>query len=113
MSHPASASKYSEDTWIGSLRHVLWVAIVSLLGLGPNGSCLGLASGKCLRSLKGHTAAVYAVCSVIGGRVVTCSRDDTVRVWDVASGRCLQTLEGHVYGVLTVCDLGGGRVITG
>ena len=30
-----------------------------------------------------------------GRRVVSGSRDDTLKVWDVATGKCLATLEGH------------------
>ena len=30
-----------------------------------------------------------------GRRVVSASRDDTLKVWDVATGKCLATLQGH------------------
>ena len=30
-----------------------------------------------------------------GLRVVSGSRDDTLKVWDVATGECVATLEGH------------------
>ena len=30
-----------------------------------------------------------------GRRVVSGSRDDTLKVWDVATGECVATLEGH------------------
>ena len=30
-----------------------------------------------------------------GWRVVSASRDKTLKVWDVATGRCVATLEGH------------------
>ena len=35
-----------------------------------------------------------------GSRVVSGSRDKTVKVWDLASGELLQTLEGHSW----VCE---------
>jgi WD40 repeat protein len=30
-----------------------------------------------------------------GTKVVSCSRDKTVRVWDVSRGECINTLTGH------------------
>jgi WD40 repeat protein len=30
-----------------------------------------------------------------GTKVVTCSNDKTVRVWDVSRGECVNTLTGH------------------
>ena len=34
-----------------------------------------------------------------GLRVVSGSRDDTLKVWDVATGKCVATLQGHRSGV--------------
>jgi WD40 repeat protein len=31
-----------------------------------------------------------------GTKVVSCSNDKTVRVWDVSRGECINTLTGHV-----------------
>jgi len=30
-----------------------------------------------------------------GRRVVSASRDKTLKVWDVATGECVETLQGH------------------
>ena len=38
---------------------------------------------------------VLCVCWQDGKAIVSGSRDETVRLWDVASGRELQKLEGH------------------
>ena len=35
-------------------------------------------------------------------RVLSGSRDGTVRVWDVETGRCLRVIEGHTYHVQCV-----------
>ena len=50
-----------------------------------------------LGPLEGHTDVVTSVSfSADGRRVVSGSRDNTVRVWDAVSGECvLGPLEGH------------------
>jgi WD40 repeat protein len=53
-------------------------------------------TGERINLLKGHKAGVYAVAmSADGKRVVSGSKDETVRVWDVETGKCLNVLEGH------------------
>ncbi|ETO14106.1 WD-40 repeat-containing protein [Reticulomyxa filosa] len=52
---------------------------------------------------KGHTDIINAVqYSPDGSKIVSCSKDKTIRVWDVASGQQLQLLEGHSDSVSTV-----------
>ena len=74
------------------------------------------SSGECLQTLRGHTgvarrrrpverrvdrsstprrAQVLCVAVLPNGRVVSGSRDNTLKVWDASSGECLQTLRGH------------------
>ena len=47
-----------------------------------------------------------------GGRVVSGSRDETLRVWRVADGVCERVLEGHTDRVMAVASLGDGRVVS-
>ena len=54
------------------------------------------ASGRLLRTLKGHQGPIYGVTfDPTGRQVASGSGDRTVKLWDTASGRLLRTLEGH------------------
>ena len=74
------------------------------------------SSGQCLRTLTGHRngarrrrpveprvdrsstrrgAQVFCVAALSNGRVVSGSRDNTLKLWDVATGECLATWKGH------------------
>lgn len=44
--------------------------------------------------LLGHTAGVLDVC-IDAHRIVTCSKDTTIKIWDRFTGRLLKTLFGH------------------
>lgn len=62
-----------------------------------------LATGLCLRELRGHTAWTGTVQWSKDQRfVLSGSRDRTVRLWEVESSQCLRILKGHTKGVLCV-----------
>lgn len=79
-----------------------------------------MKSGKCLKMLTGHTDAVFCV-KVFdeGRRLVSSSRDHTIRVWGVDGGgdndwKCIRVLKGHTGWINSVCVVGGGmRVVSG
>jgi WD40 repeat protein len=66
------------------------------------------------RVLVGHTAAVRAAAfSPDGARVITASKDGTVRVWDVATGASVLALKGLNGGVLAAgFSPDGARIVT-
>ncbi|MBR3381441.1 MAG: WD40 repeat domain-containing protein [Clostridia bacterium] len=71
------------------------------------------ASGRCLRTLNGHSGRVSCAAALPDGRVVSGSHDDTLRVWDAASGKCLKILKGHSDWVNCAAVLPDGRVVSG
>jgi WD40 repeat protein len=66
------------------------------------------ASEALVRTLEGHTSAVYGVVVTADDRfAVSASGDKTLKVWDLATGQALRTLEGHtdaVHGVAVTAD---------
>jgi WD40 repeat protein len=62
----------------------------------PDAKLLDAASGKVLRTFKGHTDHVRSVAFTSDGKtLVTGSYDRTIKLWDVSSAAVKATLEGH------------------
>jgi len=72
-------------------------------------------NGKELQTLKGHTHWVRSVAfSPDGQRIVSCSTDKTVKIWDANTGKGLHTLKGHDGSVNSVAfSPDGQRVVSG
>jgi len=85
---------------------------VWMLSLRPPPTALGGAQIACLR---GHEQLVASVAvSPDGRRIVSGSRDETVRIWDVVSGEELACLRGHESGVWSVAvSPDGRRIVSG
>lgn len=69
------------------------------------------SSGRCLRTLVGHTGGVWSS-QMAGSLVVSGSTDRTLRVWDADTGQCLHTLYGHTSTVRCM-HLCANRVVSG
>lgn len=81
---------------------------------GTNGrvAILDINTGESVREFRGHTLAVYNVrFSRDGNRMVTGSRDGSVRVWNTSGGQIRQ-LGGDV-GYAAVFDPSGRYVVVG
>lgn len=52
--------------------------------------------GKFITTLRGHVAHVYQCAFSADSRLlVTCSRDNTLKVWNVRAGKLAEDLPGH------------------
>ncbi len=71
-----------------------------------------VASGRCLRTMQGHTRRVWSFAVSQDQRLLATGSDDrSVRLWDVATGQCLRTLEGHLDWVWAVTFGLGDRLL--
>ncbi|MEE1203610.1 MAG: hypothetical protein UHN59_04835, partial [Bacteroidales bacterium] len=71
--------------------------------------------GECLKTLEGHSEYVYSVAySPDGTKIISGSKDKTIKIWDANTGECLKTLEGHSDDVRSVAfSLDGTKIISG
>jgi WD40 repeat protein len=76
---------------------------------------LKLSVDSSLLTLEGHTDDVMATSwSPDGSRIVTSSKDKTIRIWEAKSGECLQILTGHLEAVYDVCwSPDGTKILSG
>lgn len=68
-------------------------------------------TGKCLRTLYGHTGGVWAS-QMEGNLIVSGSTDRTLKVWNADSGQCIHTLYGHTSTVRCM-DIHGKVAVSG
>lgn len=69
-------------------------------------------SGRCLRTLTGHTGGVWSSQLSPENIVISGSTDRSLRVWDALTGHCLHTLYGHTSTVRCMA-LHGRYVVSG
>ena len=54
-----------------------------------------LNSWECLRVFEGHTREVICVKVLDAARIVSCSNDNKIKVWEIGTGECLKTIRTH------------------
>ena len=80
----------------------------------PDNSVEILGNNLCaLSTLRGHTNSIWDICNMGENHVITGSRDNTMRIWDIRSGECIQILQGHTGGVRCVHLHSSGYLLTG
>ncbi len=73
---------------------------------------LGSVPARELAICRGHEHAVLSVCVTEDGKIVSCSWDKTVRVWDM-QGNQLAVCRGHEELVDSVCVTKDGKIVSG
>ncbi|CAG0884318.1 unnamed protein product [Darwinula stevensoni] len=68
-------------------------------------------TGKCLRTLVGHTGGVWSS-QMANNIIVSGSTDRTLKVWNADTGQCIHTLYGHTSTVRCM-SLNGNKVVSG
>ena len=98
---PDTPSTYAPLTFVPDNK-------ILALGSGETVVLWDVATGKELRTLKGHTDAVAGLAFAPDGKTLaTAGLDRTVRLWDVADGKQLHRLDGHKEAVLAVAFCAG------
>jgi WD40 repeat protein len=54
--------------------------------------------GTCLKTLTGHTSAVYSVIELNDERIASSSADKSIQIWDSNSGALLRTFDAQTSG---------------
>lgn len=57
---------------------------------------------KCVRTLHGHDHCVSSVSFLGSDKLVSASRDKTIRIWELSTGFCIKTITGHAEWVRSV-----------
>ena len=58
-----------------------------------------------IKTLKGHTDTVCIIIKLKNGKLCSCSKDKTIKIWDDINYQCITTLSGQVKGVLSVKEV--------
>jgi serine/threonine protein kinase/WD40 repeat protein len=69
-------------------------------------------TGRCVRTLREHAGAVWAVAVTGDGRLIASgSEDRTVKLYDGTTGKVVRTLEGHALAVQSVAFSADGKYL--
>ena len=61
-------------------------------------------------TLNGHDEHIYAIKYIDKDKLVSCSHDYTIKIWNLKNGEYLRTLNGHANLVYTICVLSNNRL---
>ncbi|MDX2290144.1 MAG: caspase family protein [Hyphomicrobiaceae bacterium] len=83
--------------------------LLAASGQGKGFALLDPASGSVIRTFEGHAKPVLSIAvSADGGRFLSGSADNTIKLWERATGKLLRTLTGHDFFVTGVAFVPGG-----
>jgi hypothetical protein len=70
--------------------------------------CLRLEVEPRVITLKGHTGAIYCIKQLDDGRLVSCSGDGMIKVWDLNRNKCVATFQQGNDEIVHIEELGDG-----
>lgn len=78
----------------GGVNSLLFTSTNQLVSGGKDGHIRVWKGHECIHSIPAHRGVVYGL-QEIGNRVVSCSRDKSIKVWDMETFKPLQKLTFH------------------
>lgn len=67
----------------------------------------------CVQTMTGHSDYVWCMLQLADGRIMSGSKDSSIKIWELGSGNCDKTLTGHQSIVQCILQLQDGRVVSG
>jgi WD40 repeat protein len=109
----ASAQLLAREDIAGTAPPLWWSGRPLVTGLNTTKLSLWDANtGKLIRTLEGHTAAISAVTWAPDAKTLaTASHDNTVRLWDPTSGKSVLTFKDHTAPVLALAFSPDGKLM--
>jgi WD40 repeat protein len=68
---------------------------------------------KKAKKLKGHKEAIHALLETSNGELISCSRDRSIRLWDVEKYKCVRVIGIHCDWVTSIIELDDGKIASG
>lgn len=78
-----------------------------------NMNVIKFSTGKTEKILKGHTETVNQLLIHEGNHLISCSDDQTIRIWNLETGKCLKTLHGHCNSIMCMVLFDNNTLISG
>lgn len=63
--------------------------------------------------MNGHSDAVRSLAVLSDDKIISDSKDNAIKIWDINKGDCIKTLNGHSDAVLSVAALENDKIISG
>ena len=102
---PGSPVRHAAEQWLEQ-GHCDWVWLKRKNVPGQR------RHNQTLMVLEGHSDAVLGTKVLADGRILSWSRDHTLRLWDGSSGACVAVMEGHTDKVWGAEVLQDGRILS-
>jgi len=69
-------------------------------------------SGKSEFTLNGHQSGIHFCCQIADERILSCSADCTLKIWNLKNQKCELTLVGHTDYVWSCCQLQNRKILS-